>query len=99
MSAKAEPIPAAKKPYRGDNINPESNTIQSPRFIYPLRGEGIFIIIVATQQSAANMAEITICVVLLFFILYTPIEILSNIVYNKSDNIEIFRKEEKDITR
>ncbi len=60
MSARAEPIPAAANPYAGDKSHPERSTTQSPKFKYPLSGDGILIIIVATQQRAASKDAITI---------------------------------------
>jgi len=50
-------IYAAIKPYRENIGQPERSTIQSPRFRYPCKGEGILITIVATQVSAACIAE------------------------------------------
>ena len=45
---------------------PEISTTQSPRFKYPFKGEGILIIIVATQVIAASMAASTILRVFIF---------------------------------
>lgn len=38
----------------------DSRIIQSPKFMYPFNGDGIFIIIVATQTKAANNEDTTI---------------------------------------
>ena len=61
-----EPMPAAANPYAGGKSHPERSTTQSPRFTYPLSGDGILIIIVATQQSAASMEAVTTFCVFVF---------------------------------
>ena len=72
--------------------------MQSPKLKYPLSGEGILIIIVATQQSAASIeANAIFCVFV--FISFSPIDFYLIIVYNKSDNMKIIKKGEKYITR
>ena len=50
-SASAEPRPADKNIYPWGRRKADAKTTASPRFIYPPRGEGNLIIIVATQVS------------------------------------------------
>ena len=66
ISASAEPIPAARKAYKGERVKPARSTMQSPKFMYPFKGDGIFIIMVATQQREDISAAITIFFVVLF---------------------------------
>ena len=67
-----EPRPAATKPYTGDNIQPQSNTMQSPIFKWPFKGDGNLMIIVATQASAAKSAAVTNFFVFVS-IIFTPL--------------------------
>lgn len=46
----------------------DSRIIQSPKFMYPFNGDGIFIIIVATQTKAANNEDTTIFCAVVFIV-------------------------------
>ena len=70
-SASAEPRPADKNIYPQGSKKADAKTTASPRFMYPPRGDGNLIIIVATQVRAASNADITIfCVVVFTVITY-----------------------------
>ena len=60
-----EPMPPAAAPHHGPSSQPLNSTKQSPRFTNPFMGEGICTTMVATQDSAASTAAVTIVLIFL----------------------------------